>query len=31
MINILIVDDHAIVRRGIKEIVTEVPQVAMID
>ena len=31
MINILIVDDHAIVRRGIREIVAEVPQVALID
>ena len=30
MINILIVDDHAIVRRGIKEIVDEIPQVALI-
>ena len=31
MINILIVDDHAIVRRGIKEIVSEIPQVALIN
>ena len=31
MINILIVDDHAIVRRGIREIVAEVPQVALVD
>lgn len=31
MINILIVDDHAIVRRGIREIVEEVPQMAMVD
>lgn len=31
MINILIVDDHAIVRRGIKEIAEEIPQMAMVD
>lgn len=31
MIRILIVDDHAIVRRGIREIVGEIPEVSLID